>query len=67
VLGLQFHLEMTRANVERICVECAADFTPGRYVQSPEEILANDARFSRLEGNLTRVLDRLDAASRQGP
>lgn len=66
VLGLQFHLEMTRANVERICVECAADFTPGRYVQSPEEILANDARFSRLEGNLTRVLDRLDAASRQG-
>lgn len=64
VLGLQFHIEMTRANVERICVECAGDFVPGRFVQSPEEILASDARYASLEAELTRVLDRLHAASR---
>lgn len=66
VLGLQFHLEMTRANVERICVECAADFVPGRFVQSPDAILAGDERFTKLEAELTRVLDRLYAAARQG-
>ena len=64
VLGLQFHLEMTRANVERICVECAAEFTPGRFIQRPEGIVSNDRNYTRLEGELARVLDRLDASMR---
>ena len=58
-LGLQFHLELGRADAARICAACPDDFKPGPWVQTPAEILADDSRFARLEGELGRVLDRL--------
>jgi GMP synthase (glutamine-hydrolysing) len=63
-LGLQFHLEMARENVARMCDACAADLaSPGPYVSTRQAMLADDARFARMEPELVRVLDRLDAAS----
>ena len=63
-LGLQFHLEMGRDGVARICRGCADELTvPGPFVSSAEAMLADDGRFARLERELARVLDRLDEAS----
>jgi GMP synthase-like glutamine amidotransferase len=61
-LALQFHLEMTHCGAERLTRECASDFVPGPWVQSPEAIVVDAARFSRLEAELARVLDRLAVA-----
>lgn len=63
-LGLQFHLEMARENVARICRGCADELAaPGPYVSTAEAMLADDGRFARLEGLLWQVLDRLDEAT----
>jgi GMP synthase-like glutamine amidotransferase len=63
-LGLQFHLEMARENVARMCDACAGDLAvPGPYVSTRAALLAADGRFARAEAELVRVLDRLDAAS----
>ncbi|MDR1497357.1 MAG: hypothetical protein LBS59_02905 [Puniceicoccales bacterium] len=40
VLGLQFHLEMGEAEIERICENCAAEITPGTFVQTRTEMLS---------------------------
>ncbi len=58
-LGLQFHLELGRADAERLCEACPDDFAPGPWVQTPAEILSDDSRFARLGDGLARVLDRL--------
>ncbi|MDF3059272.1 MAG: amidotransferase [Rariglobus sp.] len=56
VLGLQFHLEMTAGDVERITAECADELTPAPHVQSAAEILAR----SSTEGEAAAaLLDRL--------
>ena len=57
-LALQFHLEVTRASVETLIQNCAADITPGPYVQSPEQMLAAADSFAALQPLLHQVLDR---------
>ncbi|MBN2736851.1 MAG: type 1 glutamine amidotransferase [Spirochaetales bacterium] len=39
-IGLQFHLETTRESMDLMLENCAADLTPGPYVQSRERILS---------------------------
>ncbi|HEY9248844.1 MAG TPA: type 1 glutamine amidotransferase [Rariglobus sp.] len=56
VLGLQFHVEMTPADVARIAAECADELQSGAYVQPASEMIARSAG----EGPGTaRLLDRL--------
>lgn len=38
VIGLQFHLEMTEADIERLLVHGADELTAGPFIQQPEEI-----------------------------
>ena len=59
VLGLQFHLEVTRANAE----EWFRHEKPlaARYVQTPEQILAQDASFAENNRLMERVLERFFA------
>lgn len=59
VLGLQCHLETTRASAEALIEHCAGDLVPGKYVQSAAEILADDARFDALQPLLRSLLDYL--------
>ncbi len=40
VLGLQFHLEMTPADMSSIAKSCADELTAGRYVQTPDRMIA---------------------------
>jgi GMP synthase-like glutamine amidotransferase len=46
VLGLQFHLEMTPADVAGIVQACADELTAGRYVQSADAIIAASVRHA---------------------
>lgn len=40
VLGLQFHLEATSASAEAIISKCSDELTPGRFIQTAEELRA---------------------------
>jgi GMP synthase (glutamine-hydrolysing) len=57
-LALQFHLEVTRASVEALIQNCAADITPGPYVQSPKQMLAAADSFAAIQPLLYQILDR---------
>lgn len=60
VLGLQFHLEVTRANAEEWFRHEAV--TPSRYVQSPAAILADRAAFDANNRAMIALLERFFAA-----
>jgi GMP synthase-like glutamine amidotransferase len=63
VLALQFHLEMTATEIGRIARECAGELTPGRYVQSADEMIASAAEN---EPATSALLDRLLTALEKG-
>lgn len=60
-LGLQFHLEATRESVGALVEAVDGQTGSGEYVQSPEELLAEDAPFEELRGALGAVLDTFTA------
>jgi GMP synthase-like glutamine amidotransferase len=57
VLGLQFHLEVGAADAASWLREDPPP--PGRYVQSPAEILREPARFAENHRLLRLLLDRM--------
>lgn len=62
VIGLQFHMEVTRAGVGSMLDHGAAEITGGKYVQSEREIrTAHESRYSAMQALMSRVLDYLVA------
>lgn len=61
IVGLQFHLETTRAGVEQLSTHCAAEIQPGPFVQSAAAMLVDDDRFAALNQQMARLLDGLAA------
>ncbi|MCC6202038.1 MAG: gamma-glutamyl-gamma-aminobutyrate hydrolase family protein [Gammaproteobacteria bacterium] len=59
VLGLQCHLETTRASAQALIEHCGSDLQPGRYGQSAASIVAADARFAAIERPLHALLELL--------
>ena len=59
VVGLQFHLEVTKAGAEQLVANCAADLTDGPFVQQPQLMLGDESRFSNINDVLVRLLDQL--------
>ena len=60
VAGIQFHLEVTAANArDWFATERPA---PGRYVQSPEAILAALPQFADNNRLMVKLLENLEAA-----
>jgi GMP synthase-like glutamine amidotransferase len=59
VLGLQFHLEVTRASVRALIENCRADIRKGRYQQSPRQMLASRKEFDIIRPLLATTLNRL--------
>jgi GMP synthase (glutamine-hydrolysing) len=57
VLGLQFHLESTKESVSQIIENCASELIAGKYIQKPEEILARDDYFSKINTFMCQILD----------
>lgn len=62
VLGLQFHLEVTRESIRHLVAQGAEDLKPGRYVQAPPEMMALSDRF--MEPARALLMDVLDGLSR---
>jgi GMP synthase-like glutamine amidotransferase len=63
VIGLQFHLEVTRASVESMLdLSAADDMVSGQYVQSDGEIrTAHESRYTTVQTLMSHVLDHLVA------
>jgi len=59
VIGLQFHLETTAASARALIEHCPEDLAPGRYVQTPDEMLRDPERFAAIEEAQERVLEHL--------
>ncbi len=59
VIGLQFHLETTRDSAAALIENCAADLTSGPFVQAPEEMLAETARFLAINRVMAGLMDAL--------
>jgi GMP synthase-like glutamine amidotransferase len=67
ILGMQFHLEMTERNVRLMIDRCSGDIRGGRFVQTPEAMLAAPpAIYGRMRRALFGVLDNLCRAGFRG-
>ncbi|MFW5791846.1 MAG: amidotransferase, partial [Desulfohalobiaceae bacterium] len=58
VVGMQFHLEMGRADLSRLVNNCSEDLTPGPFVQPAATMLASNG-FKTLRPLLFDFLDRM--------
>lgn len=63
VVGLQFHLEVTRAGVGELVRQCARDIRPDRFVQSRSELLTDQAPYAQNHALLEKLLNYLDTLS----
>lgn len=63
VVGLQFHPEATPGSVQSLISHCADDIAEGRYIQPPQDMLADARRFDVSTYAMHRFLDRMAAAS----
>lgn len=62
VLGLQFHLEITRAGISNLLQHCGADLaTLGPFIQRREVILSRTDEVVEIHGFLVRLLEALAA------
>jgi GMP synthase-like glutamine amidotransferase len=61
VVGLQFHMEMTRQSAAELVRQCAQDLSGGPFVQSEAQILDNQAPYAQNHDLLGKLLDYLDA------
>ncbi|MFH1982888.1 MAG: amidotransferase [Pseudomonadota bacterium] len=59
VIGLQFHLETTRASATALLNHCGADITDAPAIQEPSEILSDETRFADINRVMVHLLDRL--------
>jgi GMP synthase-like glutamine amidotransferase len=59
VLGLQFHLEVTRVTAKSLTEQCQSDLVPGRYIQSATEMLSVPSRFTHINTVMDALLDHL--------
>lgn len=60
VLGLQYHLEVTKKSVNSLIKHCADDITEGKYVQGIEQMRLEAARhFPKMHDTLETILKKL--------
>jgi GMP synthase (glutamine-hydrolysing) len=61
VIGLQFHMEMTRTGVEAIVQHCADELVDAPTIQQPGEMLAHSEHITVLNGLMQELLGRVHA------
>ena len=57
VLGLQFHLDVLRENIEQWIKNGAGELVKATYVQTPEQILLPNEEFEKIRTYMYKVLD----------
>ncbi|MBN2011479.1 type 1 glutamine amidotransferase [candidate division KSB1 bacterium] len=60
VLALQFHLETMRDNVELLIAHCGNELTDAPYIQTPDDMLADDAHFRHVNAIMCVIMDYFD-------
>ncbi len=66
VVGFQFHLEIGILAAQALIAASRDDFKPGRYVSTPEAIIADREAFSQCDSYLEDALRRLEAIILEG-
>jgi GMP synthase (glutamine-hydrolysing) len=61
VVGLQFHLETTPVSAQQIIAHSAGEIVEGRYIQTPQVMLADTRRFDTINLAMQELLGRLAA------
>lgn len=61
VLGLQFHMEVTRSGAAALIENCADDLTGNQFVSTPEKMLSADVNFEASHQVMSRLLTYLDS------
>lgn len=59
VLGLQFHLDLQRENVEQLIENCGDELTAEQYIQMPEQMLLAADEFGNIQQYMYKLLDNL--------
>lgn len=62
VLGLQFHLEITKQGAEELISNCGNELIEKPFIQRAENILKNEGDFVKINEEMERLLDRLAVA-----
>lgn len=57
ILGLQFHLEMTRDGLSDLIKNCQSEISDGRFVQDAEQML-DEGHFKQNHNTMGQLLDR---------
>jgi GMP synthase (glutamine-hydrolysing) len=65
VLGLQFHLETTPASARNLIRHCQNEMVPAPYVQSQEMIMAQPARFEKINTVMHALLNALSMGAEE--
>lgn len=60
IIGLQFHLETTPESARALIENCRDELDGSRYVQSAETMLADEVRFTRINGVMQSLLAQLE-------
>lgn len=60
VVGMQFHLEVTRSGAAELVKNCAVDLSVDEFVSTPEQILSPQAPFAESHEVMARLLDYLN-------
>jgi GMP synthase - Glutamine amidotransferase domain len=60
VLGLQFHLEVERNNVELLVQNCGNELQKAPFIQSVESMLNANHYFGEIRQRMYHILDRLE-------
>ncbi|MEI6609399.1 MAG: gamma-glutamyl-gamma-aminobutyrate hydrolase family protein [Deltaproteobacteria bacterium] len=60
VVGLQFHLDAKRENIERWIENGAAELGKEQYIQTPEQMLAPEDEFEKIQEYMYKILDYLE-------
>lgn len=58
-VGLQFHLETTRASAGQLIDNCRDEIVAGRFIQSAEQMLSQPDRFDALNSVMASLLESL--------
>jgi GMP synthase (glutamine-hydrolysing) len=59
VVAMQFHLEIVKNGAENLIIQCGHEIEKERYCQTPEAILADAARFEKINKLMHNLLDHL--------
>lgn len=61
VIGLQYHLETTKASAEAIIKHCQHEIVEAKYIQSAKEMLSDQSNFDKINIEMERLLNHLQA------